>query len=77
MTGTSMASPYVAGVAGLMLSASRKLTAAQIGGIVRRTASPLAGTTYQWRNDRGFGVIDPAACLDEARNLFAKREYKP
>jgi subtilisin family serine protease len=64
MTGTSMASPYVCGVAGLMLAINPELTAAQICGIIRRTSKPLAGTA--WRNDAGFGVIDPARCVEEA-----------
>jgi subtilisin family serine protease len=57
MTGTSMASPYVAGVIGLMLAAEPTLTAAQILGIIKATARPLPGATYQWVNDLGFGVI--------------------
>jgi subtilisin family serine protease len=43
MTGTSMASPYVAGVVGLMLGANSGLTAAQCAGILLRTARPLPG----------------------------------
>ena len=65
MTGTSMASPYVAGVAGLMLSLQPKLTAAQIAGIIQRTSRPLPGAGYEWQNGTGFGVIDPGACLKE------------
>lgn len=68
MTGTSMSSPYVAGVAGLMLSINDTLTAAQIIGIIRRTASPLPGRSFDWQNDSGFGVINVEACLDEALN---------
>ena len=60
MTGTSMASPYVAGVVGLMLHANTKLTSAQCSGILQRTARPLPGASYEWRNDAGFGVIDAA-----------------
>ena len=60
MTGTSMASPYVAGVAGLMLSLNPQLTAAQIGGIIQRTSRPLPGVGYDWQTVRGFGVIDAA-----------------
>lgn len=66
MTGTSMASPYVAGIVGLMLAVNRNLTAAQIGGIIQRTSRPLPGGSYTWANDAGFGVIDPEACLKEA-----------
>ena len=69
MTGTSMASPYVAGVAGLMLSLDPKLTAAQIAGIIQRTSRPLPGAGYEWQNGTGFGVIDPEACLKEVVRL--------
>ncbi|WP_391581075.1 S8 family serine peptidase [Rhizobium leguminosarum] len=65
MTGTSMASPYVSGVAGLMLSLNPQLTAAQIGGVIQRTSQPLPGSGYEWQNGSGFGVIDPGACLRE------------
>jgi subtilisin family serine protease len=60
-----MASPYVAGVAGLMLSLAPTLTAAQIAGIIQRTSRPLPGGDYAWHNGTGFGVIDPMACLKE------------
>ena len=59
MTGTSMASPYVAGVVGLMLGANSGLTAAQCAGILLRTARPLPGASYEWGNDVGFGRINP------------------
>jgi subtilisin family serine protease len=71
MTGTSMASPYVAGVAGLMLSVQPSLTASQIIGIIRRTAQPLPGSDYRWQNNAGFGRIRPEACLEEAARAFA------
>jgi subtilisin family serine protease len=64
MTGTSMASPYVCGVAALMLAVVPQLTSAQIQGIMRSTSSPLPGQTFGWRNDTGFGVIDAKACLE-------------
>ncbi len=66
MSGTSMASPFVAGVIGLMLAIKPKLTAAQIEGIVRSTAKPLPGGSFVWANDVGFGVIDPEKCLEQA-----------
>jgi subtilisin family serine protease len=68
MTGTSMASPYVCGVAALMLAIAPRLTSAQILGIMRSTSAPLAGHDFQWRNDTGFGAIDAGDCVKEAAN---------
>jgi subtilisin family serine protease len=61
-----MASPYVCGVAALVLAIAPDLTAAQVQGIVRSTSRPLAGHDFTWRNDTGFGVIDATACVEEA-----------
>ena len=41
LSGTSMATPHVAGVAALVLSVNPALTAAQVGSILRSTAKPL------------------------------------
>ncbi|HLL72764.1 MAG TPA: S8 family peptidase [Pyrinomonadaceae bacterium] len=76
MTGTSMASPYVAGVVGLMLSTQKNLTAAQIEGIIKRTARPLPGASYTWLNDAGFGRINPDACILEASKVNTRKEFK-
>lgn len=77
MTGTSMASPFVAGVVGLMLAVDPKLTAAQIEGILHRTSRPLPGRPYAWGNEAGFGAIDPAACLREAAGVRQRSEVLP
>lgn len=66
MSGTSMASPYVCGVVALMLNARPDLTAAQLIGILQRTAKPLPGNDFSWQNDAGFGAIDADACVVEA-----------
>ncbi|HEX6425275.1 MAG TPA: S8 family serine peptidase [Acidimicrobiales bacterium] len=66
MTGTSMASPYVCGVAALMLATAPGLTSAQIQGIMHTTSAPLAGHDFAWRNDTGFGVIDADECVNAA-----------
>jgi subtilisin family serine protease len=76
-TGTSMASPYVAGVAALMLAIAPELTAAQIEGIVRGTSRPLPGASFAWLNDAGFGRITPEACLEEAANANDRRDRTP
>ena len=74
MTGTSMASPYVCGVAAWMLSLDKHLTAAQIQGIIIRTSTPLPGCDYNWRNDSGFGSINPEKCFEEAKNIRKKKD---
>lgn len=77
MTGTSMASPYVAGVIGLMLEAEPRLTSAQITGIIQRTSQPLSGATFDWTNDAGYGVLQARACIDEARRMHDKARVWP
>ncbi|NNF63816.1 MAG: S8 family serine peptidase [Acidimicrobiia bacterium] len=74
MTGTSMAAPYVTGVAALMLAENPELTAAQVEGIVHSTSRPLAGADYQWQDDAGFGVIDPEACIAEAKQVMERKD---
>lgn len=74
MSGTSMASPHVAGVIGLMLAVNPGLTAAQIGGIVKRTAQPLPGSDFAWRDDAGSGAIEAEACVAEATAMLSPRE---
>lgn len=71
MSGTSMASPYVCGIAGLMLSIAPHLTAAQIAGIIRRTSKPLPGGGFDWHNASGFGIINPFGCLEGVGDLLA------
>jgi subtilisin family serine protease len=77
MSGTSMASPYVAGVVALMLAANRQLTSAQCAGILLRTAKPLPGASYAWGNAVGFGRINAAAAIEEAKQANQRREVRP
>jgi subtilisin family serine protease len=72
MTGTSMASPFVAGVAGLMLSVNPGLTGAQIGGILQRTAEPLPGVDFAWDKTWGFGLLAPEQCVQEAHTMSTR-----
>ncbi len=74
LSGTSMASPYVAGVVGLMLAVEKRLTAAQIEAILRRTARPLPAASFEWTNSAGFGVIDPDKCLEEVRIVHQRKD---
>lgn len=74
MSGTSMASPYITGVVGLMLAVNRELTAAQCSGIMQRTSQPLPGGSYDWKNDAGFGAVDAEAAVDEAATFEARTD---
>jgi hypothetical protein len=56
-----------------MLAAQPKLTAAQVEGVIVRTARPLPGGSFKWQNGAGFGRIDPEACINEA-SAIDKRE---
>jgi subtilisin family serine protease len=61
-SGTSFAAPQVAGAAALVWAANPTLTAAQVAGILKRTASG-AGS---WNEDTGFGSLDGAAAVAAA-----------
>lgn len=74
MTGTSMASPFVTGVVGMMLAIEPSLTAAQIEGIVQTTARPLSGDDYTWKNNAGFGRLDPEKCLQESARINQRED---
>jgi subtilisin family serine protease len=68
MSGTSMASPHVAGLAALILSCNSGLTAAQVGDIIRQTARPLRDNPADPipNNNYGFGCIDAQAAINRA-----------
>ena len=67
-SGTSMASPHVAGVAALVRSADPSLTSAQIADLIRQTARALRDQPADpVPNDRyGHGVLDAAAAVARA-----------
>lgn len=77
MSGTSMASPYVAGTVALMFSHEPRLTAAQVCGIMRRTAYPMPGRTYAWQNDAGFGILQIERCVAGAKQVRERKDLRP
>jgi thermitase len=62
-SGTSVAAPYVSGVAALLLSIRPWLSPAQIDGILRATADPVPG------QDVGAGRLNAARAVAAARDL--------
>jgi subtilisin family serine protease len=74
MSGTSMASPYVTGTVALLFAGNPKLTAAQCTGILQRSSRPLPGADYSWRNDMGFGQVDPEAAVNEALSYDSRTD---
>ncbi len=70
LTGTSMATPVVAGVVALLLEANPNLTPAQIKQIIRTTASPVPGRTYAVDGfELGTGVVDAAEAVAVALKM--------
>ncbi|MDR2962687.1 MAG: S8 family serine peptidase [Bacteroidales bacterium] len=84
MSGTSMATPHVAGVAALVLSVNPNLTAQQVRDIIESTAQKVGGYTYQsttnrpngtWNNQMGYGLVNAYAAVQKSQctvNLFSQ-----
>ena len=66
MSGTSMATPHVAGIVALMLEANPHLTAAQVKDIIERTATNMTGR-LPW--EAGTGHVNAYAAVAEAAGL--------
>lgn len=52
MSGTSMASPFVAGLAGLLFGANPSLTASQVRNFIEQNADEISGTGTYWTYGR-------------------------
>ena len=66
MSGTSMATPHVAGIVALMLEANPNLSPAQVKDIIERTATNMTGRIY-W--EAGAGHINTYEAVAEAAGL--------
>ncbi len=63
MDGTSMATPHVAGVAALLISAKPTAPVADIADALKNTAKHPAGDDQRPDNRWGYGLIDPMGAL--------------
>src|SRR5207247_2303340 len=79
LTGTSMASPVVAGEAALILAANPNLTPNQVKYVIKATAQPIAGFDA---NTQGAGQVDALAAVQMAaaglsRDQIANKNVRP
>ena len=71
-SGTSYASPQVAGAAALMLSIKPNLTPNAIYTILRNTAEKISSYTFNsngWNNEVGYGLLDVYAAVNQVLPL--------
>ncbi len=68
ISGTSMATPHIAGVVALLLEANPTLTPAQVKDILTSTATRMPGYD-EW--EVGAGYVNAFAAVDKAKNLAA------
>lgn len=68
MNGTSMAAPYVAGIASLVFAANPSLTAADVKTILEDTATdPNPNDNVEgWDDETGYGMVNAAGAVKEA-----------
>jgi thermitase len=64
LSGTSMATPMVSGIAGLVFSVNPNLTPAQVKGIIEASA----GNGAAWTNQLAFGLVNAATAVAKAIN---------
>ena len=64
--GTSLAAPYVAGVAALLLAQGRSATNV-VDTLVATARTPATGTTGTWTPHYGHGIVDAAAAVNAPR----------
>ena len=85
-SGTSMACPYVAGVAALVLSVKPELSGQQVRDIIESTAQKVGSYTYQstsgrpngsWHNQMGYGLVDAYEAVIAAQNTGTGLEDNP
>jgi len=70
MHGTSMATPHIAGVAALLMSAINKAAAFEIFTVLKETAKHPRGKERRPDNRWGYGMIRPVEALEQLKKLY-------
>jgi subtilisin family serine protease len=77
-SGTSMASPAVAGLAALIMQAKPGINAASVKQLIIDTATSAAGAPQAWQPDNGFGYVNGFAAINTAvRTDMSYPSYPP
>jgi serine protease len=78
LSGTSLASPYAAGIAALILSVNPCLSVKQVNDIIEKTAQKVGNYSYAvngtrpngpWNNELGYGLVDAYAAVQLAQAM--------
>lgn len=78
-SGTSMAAPYVSGIAALILSVNPDLTALEVNNIIEETAQKVGCYNYSnfgarpngtWNEEMGYGLVDAHQAVLQAESML-------
>ena len=84
--GTSLAAPYVSGIAGLILSVNPNLSRKQVTDIIESTTAKVGSIQYYytparpngtWNQHMGYGLVDAYAAVKEAQRRYFQNKIYP